>query len=104
MPATNLPTGEGATVYLLGCPAYIDTFPCSLIGLFDVEEYLPYEPANYVQSPTYVVAPHDGTDGPFYDVDVYDYIQHVRPAEHARQLVQEREWDIKDSHSLDEYL
>lgn len=92
-------TEEGRTVYLLGCPAYIDNRICSLIGLFDVEEFLPIEPANYVLSPTYVVAPHNGTDGPFYDIDAYDYIEHVRPAEHARQLVQEREWDSAMSHS-----
>lgn len=100
MPATQ--TDIGKTVYLLGAlaetsfgPAYEDQpRPCSLIGLFDVVEYLPFEPSNYVWTPGFLVVPH-GYDGDLddgcYFVAAQTYEEQVHPAMHARMLVQERD-------------
>ena len=89
-------------VYLLGCPAEVSddkgTFAgkppkVSLVGLFDVEEFHPYEPSAYVHSPCYTVIPHgaDPDDPLTYSVDAYDLEEQANPKAHARDLVLERE-------------
>jgi hypothetical protein len=91
-------------VYLLGCPAEISVsngrggwehFPVSLIGLFDVIEYMPYEPSNYVFSPLYLVVPAgtDDEDETMYTVNALDMQKQVDPKSWARELVQEREME-----------
>jgi hypothetical protein len=87
-------------VYLLGAHAYLEGFngesvqsgEVSLIGLFDIEEFHPRDPAAYVQSPGYsVVHVDDDHDNPtFYFVDAWVLKEHRNPATHGRELFSER--------------
>lgn len=94
-------------VYLLGAIAEVDSTErpgmfdpepptVCLVGLFDVIEFCPYEPSNYVYSPYYLVAPHEVEDGPCYAVPAQDFVQQVYPDSHARELAQERDMDNRE--------
>src|SRR5436305_428701 len=91
---------EGKTVYLLGCPAQVsdgcgNAADCSLIGLFDVEEFLPYEPGAYCFEDGFLLVPttsdHENIENPMFFVTAWDFDAQVHPREHALQLVAERE-------------
>lgn len=90
-------------VYLLGCVAEVADSrghfgpgkppQVSLMGLFDVEEFCPYEPSAYVWSPYFLVCSHyDQRDYPqYYAVPAQDFEQQVHPDSYAREVELERE-------------
>lgn len=89
---TKLPS----TVALTACPADEDGTQIFLSGLFDVIEFMPYEPSNYVHSPGFIVGrmeDRENPDAPTWWIDEADMIEQVSPATHASMLVQERETD-----------
>lgn len=97
----------GKTVYLLGAlaetqkaePTYDgdDFYPCSLIGLFTVDEFHPYEPSAYQWSPGYTVVPVNYKDGDMvYFVAEQTFNEQVFPRAHAAMLVAEREMDFAE--------
>lgn len=91
------------TVYFLGALAetnfgYVwdvgQPCPVSLIGLFDVIEFMTYEPSAYVWSPGYLVVPHGQKDiehAYFVGVDTYE--AQVNPSSYAMSLAMERDMD-----------
>lgn len=94
----------GKTVYLLGCLAEVATDageenpPVSLIGLFDVEEFHPFEPSAYVYSPCFGVVAHGAGEDPiWFYVPVQDFIEQVDPKSHASMLVEERISDLREA-------
>jgi hypothetical protein len=79
----------GATVALVECPAeHVESHQHARVsGLWTVEEFLPYEPANYVHEPGYTLCQGDG----WIYVTASDLREQVDPAAHARDLVLQRE-------------
>jgi hypothetical protein len=91
---------EGATVALTRCPAIgtgtVDHGVEEISGLFILVEFLPFEPSNYVWSPTWVVmsarTAYEGAfEAPTWDVDAHVLFEQVDPQGYGRMLVQERE-------------
>ena len=79
------------TVALTGCPTSDEGI--FLSGLFDVIEFCPYEPSNYVHSPGFIltsVEDRENADAPMWWVDEDDLIAQVDPRAYGRQLAQER--------------
>lgn len=89
----------GATVALVSCPAYEGegNTDVKVSGLWVIEEFLPYEPANYVHSPVFALS--DGVGLVYVDADVLT--EQVCPDVHARMLVAEREWEHYEEDSDD---
>jgi hypothetical protein len=90
----------GETVALTLCPA--DTMTGREIfvsGLWGIEEFLPYEPANHVHEAGYVLARASAPFGVFVTAD--DLREQVDPDSHARQLVQEREFEYASEFPYD---
>jgi hypothetical protein len=78
-------------VALVLCPAttFVNGDQVHISGLYDVEEFQPCEPTNYVLSPCWLVASRD--NGIYYYIDASDFGQQVWPESYGRSLVQERE-------------
>lgn len=95
---------EERTIYLLGpvCQvttgATFDLVPpeVCIFGLFDVIEFCPYEPSNYVWSPYFLVCPHGQEEGPCYALSAQDYDEQVNPKSHALNLRDERDMDNRE--------
>jgi hypothetical protein len=84
----------GATVALTECPAVTNgNHPARISGLWVVEEYLPYEPANYVHEPVYVLAPESGDEEACVEVLARDLIEQADPRRHGEALRQERAFE-----------
>lgn len=85
----------GRTVALVGCPAYRDGDNEAILitGLYHVAEFVPREPAAYVQSAGWYVAP-EGSTGDMCDVglfvDDYDLWAQVAPGEFGRFIAEDR--------------
>lgn len=91
----------GQTVALTLCPAEDDCGGQHRIsGLFDVEEFLPYEPSNYVHESGYHVFRAGEGETPCYFVKYEDLWEQVDPQSTGRQLELER-WLEQRAEDLD---
>lgn len=120
----SIETKPGRVVALTKCPAEYrgedgEWVKTTISGLFELVEYHPYEPSNYVWSACWTVARHNapclsvmhdelacGDAGEpdeqwcencrYYDVDDYMLVEQVDPKAHGRLLEMEREMEFAE--------
>lgn len=93
----------GRTVALVGCRAYRHgtNEPHLVTGLFELVEYLPYEPSNYVHEPQFIVIPDGAPDDTLINnqeiyITAEDLWPQLDPKGYGRHMAQKHKQELAE--------